>query len=110
MKVFWVYTVTNPSRSALYIGVTNNLERRIVEHTAKKNPGFTACYNCNRLLYFEETSSSTAAIEREKQLKKWSRAKKEALIDALNPDREDLSAEPALNSPVDNRHVIQGSR
>lgn len=87
-----MYILTNPSRSVLYIGVTNDLERRVAEHKARTVPGFTAKYNCNYLLYFEETNSPAVAIEREKQLKKWSRAKKEALIDTLNPNREDLSA------------------
>jgi putative endonuclease len=64
----------------------------MAEHKSKSVPGFTAKYNCDYLLYFEETNGPTAAIEREKQLKKWNRTKKELLIDVLNPDREDLSA------------------
>ena len=94
MRSFWVYIVTNPSQSVLYIGITNNLERRMAEHKTRAVKGFTQKYNCTYLLYFEETNSPTVAIEREKQLKKWSRAKKEALIDTLNPGREDLSATP----------------
>jgi predicted GIY-YIG superfamily endonuclease len=99
MKSFWVYIVTNPARSVLYIGVTNNLERRMAEHKARAVKGFTQKYNSNYLLYFEETNGPTAAIEREKQLKRWSRAKKEALIDTLNSNREDLST--AASPPVE---------
>ena len=63
----------------------------MAEHRSKEVPGFTRDYKCGYLLYFEETPSVSDAIAREKQLKKWSRGKKEALIDTLNPGREDLS-------------------
>lgn len=76
--------------SALYIGVTNNLYRRVLEHKEEKNDGFTKKYNCKKLVYFEATESVLSAIEREKQLKKWNRQKKEALIKKDNPSFEDL--------------------
>ncbi|HTB49028.1 MAG TPA: GIY-YIG nuclease family protein [Verrucomicrobiae bacterium] len=83
--------MTNPGRSVLYIGVTNNLDRRVTEHKSHITPGFTDRYNCTVLLYFEDTPSIKAAIAREKQLKKWNRAKKEILINQQNPQRRDLS-------------------
>ena len=75
----------------LYIGVISNLERRIFEHKNKLVEGFTAKYNITHLVYFEQTSDNMAAIEREKQLKGWVRAKKIALIEASNPAWKDLS-------------------
>ena len=83
--------MTNPSRSVLYVGVTNNLARRVFEHQHKSIDGFTKKYNVICLIYFETTEDITAAIAREKTIKGWKRSKKEALIDSLNPEREDLS-------------------
>jgi putative endonuclease len=82
--------MTNYSRT-LYIGVTNNLERRVYEHRNKLVAGFTARYNITVLVYFEETSDVLAAIAREKQLKGWRRERKLALIESLNPQWHDLS-------------------
>ncbi len=76
---------------ALYIGVTNNLERRVLEHKRKLVPGFTRKYNVNRLVYFENWGDVRDAIAREKQIKGWVRAKKVALIIAKNPAWRDLS-------------------
>ena len=84
--------MTNPTRTTLYVGVTNNLERRVYEHQHKLVDGFTKKYNLVCLLYAEETTDVTAAIAREKEIKGWRRSKKEALIDTQNPDREDLSS------------------
>lgn len=92
MNAYYIYIMSNARRTVLYIGVTNNLGRRVAEHNTGSFPGFTKQYNCSDLLYFEETPSVDAAIAREKQLKKWSRVKKLALIQALNPDLRDLSA------------------
>jgi len=75
----------------MYIGMTNNLERRLFEHKNKINDGFTKKYNVNKLVYFEETSDVHAAIDREKQLKKWRREKKNNLVLNLNPQWKDLS-------------------
>lgn len=87
---YYIYILSNKSNSTLYIGVTNNLERRIAEHRAGIVPGFTQKYNCTKLVYYEQYSDVNQAIEREKQLKKWSRAKKDSLIDMMNPERKDL--------------------
>jgi putative endonuclease len=75
------------------VGVTNDLERRVYEHKHKLVRGFTSRYRINRLVFFEETGDVRAAIEREKQVKRWLRAKKVALIEAANPTWEDLSAD-----------------
>ena len=84
--------MTNKSRT-LYIGVTNNLERRVYEHKHKLLSGFTDKYNITRLVYLEETSDIHSAIVREKQIKGWLRAKKVALIESANPHWRDLSAD-----------------
>jgi len=75
----------------LYIGVTNDLHRRLCEHKGRVIPGFTDKYQVNRLVCHESTTDVLAAIEREKQLKRWSRSKKEWLISTLNPHWNDLS-------------------
>jgi putative endonuclease len=80
---FWVYIMTNDHDTVLYIGVTNDLARRISEHRAGEIPGFTANYRCKKLIYYEHCTDVRDAIAREKQLKKWSRAKKVALIATL---------------------------
>lgn len=77
----------------LYIGVTNNLLRRAYEHTNKLVEGFSSKYNCTQLVYFEEYSHVNEAIEREKQLKKWNRAKKIHIITSKNPNWDNLSIE-----------------
>src|SRR2546423_6104993 len=82
---FWVYIVTNEHDSVLYVGMTNNLARRIAEHRAGEIPGFTADFRCRKLVYYEHCTDVRDAIAREKQLKKWSRRKKVALIKRLNP-------------------------
>lgn len=89
---FFVYIMTNVS-GTLYIGVTNNLERRVFEHRMKQADGFTRKYNITMLVYCEEFDSIRDAIGREKQLKNWSRAKKVTLIERENPAWLDLSAE-----------------
>lgn len=93
MKNYYVYIITNFTNSTLYIGVTNNLERRLYEHKNKLVDGFSKRYNFNKLVYFEETTSIETAIEREKQLKSWKRDKKETLIKNINPTWKDLSEE-----------------
>ncbi len=75
----------------MYVGVTNNLERRIYEHRNKLVKGFTEKYNVNKLVYFEETQDVAAAIAREKEIKKWRREKKNQLVNRLNPTWKDLS-------------------
>ena len=87
---YYVYMMQSASRRALYIGVTSNIEKRVFEH---KTEGFTSQYRAHRLVYFERFGDVHAAIAREKQLKGWRRAKKEALIQAVNPHWKDLSAD-----------------
>ena len=89
-KRYYTYILSNKNDTALYIGVTNDLERRVAEHRSGTIPGFTQKYNCHKLVYFEEYTDIDQAISREKQLKKWSRPKKEALIDTKNKERIDL--------------------
>ncbi|RZJ58937.1 MAG: GIY-YIG nuclease family protein [Hymenobacter sp.] len=92
MNTYYVYILANPYHTVLYIGVTNNLERRIAEHKAGVHEGFTKKYNVSKLVYFETSPTITAAIEREKQLKAGSRARKLALINEQNPTWQDLMA------------------
>ena len=88
---YYVYILSNKSHTVLYTGVTKDLVRRVYEHrTHADSESFTAQYNVTRLVYFESTSDVKAAIEREKQIKSWSRKKKENLSDSMNPDRKDL--------------------
>jgi len=77
----------------MYVGVTNNLERRIYEHKNKLVKGFTEKYNVVRLVYFEETHDVVAALAREKEIKRWRREKKNALVCSINPEWKDLSEE-----------------
>lgn len=92
MNRSWIYIVSNTSRTTLYIGVTNDLHRRIGEHKSGTLEGFSKRYRCFDLLYFEEYADIRDAIAREKQLKGWRRSRKEALIDTTNPERKDLAA------------------
>lgn len=90
VKTYHVYIVANKSRT-LYTGVTNNLERRVLEHRRKLVPGFTTRYNINRLVYYETFAEVRSAINREKQIKGWLRTRKIALIESANRDWKDLS-------------------
>ena len=90
MKDFYVYIMTNNS-GALYVGVTNNLERRVSEHKLRVNPGFTSKYKLTRLVYYGHTTGAESAISREKVIKGWVRRKKIALIASANPYWRDLS-------------------
>jgi len=92
MKQYYIYIMTNKSKT-LYIGVTDNLERRVYEHKNKLIEGFTKKYNITKLVYYEMTNDVLSAIEREKQIKGWLRRKKIALIEAVNPKWADLSEE-----------------
>ena len=88
-----VYILSNRRNGVLYTGVTNDLRRRLSEHRSGLDPSsFTARYNLDRLVYFETTSDIRAAIEREKQIKGWLRRKKIALIEAVNPEWQDLAS------------------
>lgn len=90
---YYVYLLTNNNGKVMYVGVTNDLQRRIYEHKQKLVKGFTQRYNIDRLVYFEETDDVVAAITREKQIKKWRREKKNALVAETNPCFEDIAAE-----------------
>jgi putative endonuclease len=89
---YFVYIVASPSRT-IYIGITNDLVRRVHEHRTKAVSGFTATYNVHRLVWFEEFADPATAISREKQLKGWRREKKIGLIESMNPTWNDLSSE-----------------
>ena len=91
--MYYVYIMTNKYNSVVYTGMTNNLEKRIYQHKNKIIDGFTKRYNVNKLVYFEDTKDVKEALEREKQLKKWSRQKKNDLINSMNPTWADLSSE-----------------
>jgi len=90
MHNYSVYITVNKMITVLYIGVTNNLIKRIWEHKNKVVPGFTAKYNVDKLVYYENYSDINEAIKREKQLKRWSRKKKIDLIQSFNPTWRDL--------------------
>jgi len=90
---YFIYIVTNNNNTALYIGVTNDLVRRIYEHREKMVKGFTSRYNLRKLVYFEMFDEIESAITREKQLKAGSRQRKIDLIEAVNPTWRDLYEE-----------------
>ncbi len=92
MTQYYVYIMASKS-GTLYLGITNNIKRRVHEHKNHLIPGFTDKYDVDRVVYFETITDSSSAIKREKQIKTWSRQKKVALIDKLNPDWNDLSAD-----------------
>ena len=88
--MYYVYILTNKTNRVLYVGVTNNLVRRVYEHKNKAVEGFTEKYNVNKLVYYDATTDVRAAIAREKQIKGWVRQKKLNLISDLNPLWRDL--------------------
>ena len=92
---YFVYITTNSNRTVLYIGVTNDLSRRLEEHyeNSKIRKTFAGLYYCYHLIYFERHSQITHAIEREKEIKKWNRKKKESLINDFNPQWRFLNQE-----------------
>lgn len=90
---YYVYILANKTNSTIYIGVTNEIYRRTNEHNDKVVDGFAERYNVNKLVYVEEYSSIVDAIAREKQLKKWRREKKDALVNSINPQWKDLLRE-----------------
>ena|SRR5437879_475384 len=92
-KQYFVYLLCNQRKNVLYTGVTNNLERRVWQHKHKLFRGFTKKYNCDRLIYFEMFDEITQAIAREKQIKGWTRAKKNALVNTRNREWNDLAEE-----------------
>ncbi len=91
-KQYHVYIFANRSASTLYVGVTGDIYRRVIEHKEKKIRGFTARYNLDQLVYCEATHDVRAAIAREKQIKGWRRSRKIDLIESDNPNWRDLGA------------------
>lgn len=96
---YFVYIMSNRKDGVLYIGVTSNLERRIVEHKYRMIKGFSKRYNLGKLIYFEETQDVHAALQREKNLKHYIRQWKVDLIESVNPEWKDLAAEWNLGDP-----------
>jgi putative endonuclease len=96
MRSFHVYILASLSR-CIYVGVTNDLMRRVAEHKQGTVPGFTRTYRVNRLVYFEQTADVRAALSREKQLKRWPRWRKDRLIEKANSAWEDLSVQWAAD-------------
>ncbi len=90
MKTYYVYILANKRNGTLYIGVTNDLIKRVYEHRNNLLEGFTKRYSVHKLVYYEETNDINGAIKREKQLKKWNRKWKLELIENKNPKWEDL--------------------
>ena len=97
MKDYFVYILASQRNGTLYIGVTNNLERRIIEHKNNLVEGFTKKYNIHKLVYCEQIGDINLAIMREKQLKRWNREWKLRLIEKENPNWLDLSADRVIN-------------
>ncbi len=90
-KEYYVYLLTNWNNKVMYVGVTNDLQRRIYEHREKNVKGFTEKYNIKKLVYYEQTSDIEVALNREKEIKKWRREKKDRLVEKINPSWRDLS-------------------
>jgi len=93
MKTYFVYILANKKNGTLYIGITSDISRRIWEHKEGLADGFTKKYDVKLLVHIEQTGDIRAAIEREKQLKKWNRKWKMRLIEESNPEWKDLSEE-----------------
>lgn len=93
MKTYHVYIMTNKKYGTLYIGVTNNLIRRVYEHQHNIVKGFTEKYSCHKLVYYAGIPDVSMALQRERQMKKWKRLWKIRVIQEMNPDWDDLSEE-----------------
>ena len=91
--MYYVYMLTNWNNKVLYIGMTNNLLRRVYQHKHKLCDGFTKKYNVNKLVYYELYENVDDAIRREKQLKGWKRMRKNALVETFNPEWKELYTE-----------------
>lgn len=90
-KLFYVYILANTHNTTLYIGMTNDIKRRVYEHKTHLNTGFTHKYNVEKLVWYSIFSDANSAILKEKQLKKWNRKWKERIINEMNPEWKDLS-------------------
>jgi len=100
IHLYYVYLLTNANHSVLYTGVTNDLERRCYEHKQKKIKGFTQKYNVDILVYFEKFDLIDLAIAREKQIKGYSRMKKDVLINTFNPEWKELFINGEIENPL----------
>ena len=100
IHLYYVYILTNANHTILYTGVTNDLERRCYEHKHKKIKGFTQKYNVNKLICFEKFDFIDLAIAREKQIKGYSRTKKNALIEKFNPGWKELFIDGKIEVPL----------
>lgn len=98
--IYYVYLLTNVNNTVIYTGVTNDLERRCFEHKKKKIKGFTKKYNVDKLVYFEKFDFVDMAIAREKQIKGYSRLKKNELIDKFNKGWNELCIDGKINFPL----------
>ena len=90
VKDSYVYIMANATNKVLYVGMTNDLVKRVYQHKNKVTPGFTSKYNVNKLVYYEAGQDIRSIIEREKQIKRWRCEKKETLIKKMNPEWKDL--------------------
>jgi putative endonuclease len=90
LRIYYTYILANKYNNVLYVGMTNDLSRRVFEHKHKLTPGFTSKYNVGKLVYYEQFDFVELAINREKQIKKYSKAKKLALIHSMNPEMREL--------------------
>jgi putative endonuclease len=95
-RSYFIYILANTRRGVLYVGVTNDLNRRVFEHKQKLVPGFTKSHGIVLLVYFEEYASIVEARARERSLKRWRRAWKIALVENVNPDWRDLARDLLL--------------
>ena len=100
IHIYYVYILTNAHHSVLYVGVTNDLERRCIEHRQKIIKGFTQKYNIEKLIYFEQFDFVDLAIAREKQIKGYSRTKKNALINKFNTEWKELYYNGKIEIPL----------
>ena len=100
--------MSNKYNNVIYIGVTNNIIRRICEHKLKVNDGFTKSYNCDRLVYYEITDCIENAIKREKQLKNWKKEWKNQLVNNFNPDWKDLSQDIGITEEIIENFLSSG--
>ena len=91
MNDYYVYILTNDNNTVMYIGITNNIRRRVYEHKTGVFEGFTKKYRVHKLVYCENCHNVNDAIAREKQLKNWSRTKKNALVESVNPDWKEIA-------------------
>ncbi|MBO5111325.1 MAG: GIY-YIG nuclease family protein [Clostridia bacterium] len=88
--MYYVYILSNKADTVLYVGVTNDITRRVAEHSSERIESFTKRYHVHKLIYYEEYTNINDAIAREKQIKHWSRMKKNILIASKNPEHNDL--------------------